>query len=101
MNCGTSIDMMNRHHRVILDDAKAVQDFWELSPARIRASKLVVDLPTKQEIDWPNKAQIKKLVWQKPLIHAAADIGVSDVALKKRCARLGIELPPRGYWLRK
>jgi integrase len=99
-NCGTSIDMMNRHYRVILDDAKAVQEFWELTPAKVRASKVVVDLPTKQGIDWPAKSKLKKLVWQKPLIHAAKELGVSDVALKKHCVKLGIELPPRGYWLR-
>jgi len=30
----------------------------------------------------------------------AEEIGVSDVAVKKRCAKLGIELPPRGFWLK-
>ena len=43
----------------------------------------------------------KKLVWQKPLIHAAREIGVSDVALRKRCLKLGINLPRQGHWLRQ
>jgi hypothetical protein len=30
----------------------------------------------------------------------AKEIGVSNVAVKKRCEKLGIELPPRGYWLK-
>ena len=47
------------------------------------------------------KAALKKLVWEKPLRHAAADIGVSDVAQKKRCVKLGIRLPPRGHWARQ
>jgi hypothetical protein len=35
------------------------------------------------------------------LIHAARDIGVSDVALKKRCVKLGIELPRQGHWVKR
>ncbi len=52
-------------------------------------------------MDWPDKVKFKKLVWQKPLVHAAADIGVSDVALKKHCVKLGIDLPPPGHWVRQ
>ena len=97
-NNGTSKQMMDQHYREVIDDPEGVKEFWALAPESL--SKVKVVLPSHSEIDWPAKAQLKKLVWQKPLIHAAADIGVSDVALKKRCARLGIELPPRGYWLR-
>ena len=98
-NNGTSKQMMDQHYRDVIDDPEVVMEFWALTPESL--SKVKVVLPGHSEVDWPNKAQLKNLVWQKPLIHAAADIGVSDVALKKRCARLGIELPPRGYWLRK
>ena len=100
-NCGTSVEMMNRHYRVILDDAKAITEFWELTPAKIRASKVEVDLPESRRIGWPAKGKLKKLVWQQPLIHVAKEIGVSDVAVKKRCEKLGIELPPRGHWLKQ
>ncbi|MGB6223018.1 tyrosine-type recombinase/integrase [Haloferula sp.] len=99
-NCGTSIQMMNRHYRDSVDDEKLVKEFWNLTPEKIRKAKLKVKLPTSQRVDWPPKAKLKKLVWQKPLVHAAKDLGVSDVALKKHCVRLGIELPPRGYWLK-
>ena len=100
-NCGTSVEMMNRHYRVILDDAKAVAEFWKLTPARIRATKVEVDLPKPRGIDWPANGELKKLVWQKPLIHVAKEAGVSNVAVKKRCEKLGIALPPRGYWLKR
>jgi hypothetical protein len=93
--------MMTRHYRVILDDAKAITEFWELTPAKIRASKVEVDLPESRRIGWPAKGKLKKLVWQQPLIHVAKEIGVSDVAVKKRCEKLGIELPPRGHWLKQ
>lgn len=98
-NNGTSKAMMDRHYREVIEDHKEVEKFWSLSPDSV--SKVKVVLPGQQDIDWPRKAQIKKMVWQKPLIHAAAEIGVSDVALKKRCVKLGIDLPPRGHWLKK
>jgi len=40
------------------------------------------------------------LVWSKPMTDVAADLGVSDVALAKRCASVEVPVPPRGYWAR-
>lgn len=100
-NCGTSIQMMNRHYRDSIDDEKAVKEFWSLTPTKILAKKEKVELPVRTRVDWPPKKVLEKLVWKKPLKHAAADIGVSDVALKKHCVKLGLALPPRGYWLRE
>ena len=97
-NNGTSKKMMDMHYRNTIGDSKIVAEFWNLTPAKLMANKLDVALPKKPEIDWPEKAKLKKLVWAKPLIHAAKDIGVSDVALKKRCVKLDIKLPPRGHW---
>lgn len=39
-------------------------------------------------------------VWAEPVIRVAERYGVSDVALAKTCRRLGVPLPPRGYWAR-
>jgi hypothetical protein len=100
MMCGTSIGMMNRHYRDVVDDDETVAEFWSLTPAKIRKEKPKVEVPSRKRVDWPSKAKLRKLVWQKALIHVAADLGVSDVALKKRCVKTGIELPPRGFWLR-
>ena len=52
-------------------------------------------------IDWPTDTKLAKLVFTKPLIHLAKDLGVSDNAIKKRCKRKNIKLPGRGYWLLK
>lgn len=98
-NNGTSIQMMNRHYRNIIDDEKTIAEFWNLTPAKLRAKPPKVDLETKRRVEWPDKKALAKLVWQKPLMHAARDIGVSDVALKKHCVKLGIELPRKGHWL--
>lgn len=56
-------------------------------------------VPTK--INWPSKSELTDLVNSKPMIHIAANLGVSDNAVRKHCKKLGIQLPPRGFWLRK
>ena len=100
-NCGTSIQMMNRHYRDTIDDENMIKEFWSLTPAKVIAKAPDIKLPaTQHTIEWPTTTQLKKLVWQKPMVHVAADLGISDVAVKKRCVKLGIELPPRGHWLK-
>lgn len=99
-NCGTSITMMNRHYRDSIDDDKTVVEFWNLTPKKVLAYKLSVKLPNTNKVNWPEKLQLKKLVWEKPLVQVAKGIGVSDVALRKHCVKLGITLPPRGHWLK-
>lgn len=49
-------------------------------------------------IVWPDGATLKKMVWSTPRRALAQALGVSDVAIAKRCKRLGILMPPRGYW---
>jgi integrase len=100
-NCGTSIQMMNQHYRNTIDDEKVVAAFWALTPAKLLANKPEIELPSKPKVAWPDKKALAQLVWQKPLVHAAADIGVSDVALKKHCVKIGIDLPPPGHWVRQ
>src|SRR5919197_2519873 len=41
------------------------------------------------------------LVWSEPMKNLATRFGVSDVALKKTCARAAIPTPDRGYWAKK
>lgn len=44
------------------------------------------------------KLKLQKEVWLVPTSVLASQYGVSDKALEKRCKKLGIEKPPRGYW---
>ena len=44
------------------------------------------------------REQLYDMVWQKPLVALALEFGISDVAVKKRCKRLGFPTPSRGYW---
>ena len=49
----------------------------------------------KFEVSAPD---LEVLVWSMPTSRVARLIGVSDVAVAKRCKKLGIKKPPRGYW---
>lgn len=100
-NNGTSRMMMERHYVSFIDDDSLVSKFWDLTPASIRKLKLKAELPVEKGRGWPSDEDLKKLVWSKPMMHAAAELGVSDVALKKRCVKLGIPLPKRGHWLKQ
>lgn len=79
--------------------------------------KLVVGRPTNISIDGASLPEsvlkrrqwkvvsssavvLKTLVLAKPVSTLAAEFGVSDAAIHKACERLGIEKPPRGFWLR-
>lgn len=44
------------------------------------------------------REELHALVWSKPMRTAAAERGISDVALAKQCRKAGVPVPPRGYW---
>ena len=48
-----------------------------------------------------SRAELYQLVWTTPLRHLAKTIGVSDVAIAKRCRAAAIPLPGLGYWAKK
>ena len=45
-----------------------------------------------------SKDELEELVWSMSTVKVAKLLGVSDVAIAKRCKLLGVEKPPRGYW---
>jgi hypothetical protein len=44
------------------------------------------------------RRELFDLVWSKPVTKVAADLGISDVAVKKICDKHRIPVPGRGYW---
>jgi hypothetical protein len=46
------------------------------------------------------RQDLYELVWSKPIVELAKDFALSDVALAKRCRKLAIPVPGRGYWAR-
>lgn len=48
-----------------------------------------------------DREQFYDLVWSEPMVRLATRFALTDVALAKTCKRMGIPVPPRGYWRRK
>lgn len=48
-----------------------------------------------------SKEELTRLVWEIPTTKIAEKFKVSDKAIEKRCKKLGINKPPRGYWAKK
>jgi len=44
------------------------------------------------------RKQLYELVWSEPRLQLAKRLGISDVALAKRCRKLKIPMPGLGYW---
>jgi hypothetical protein len=47
------------------------------------------------------REELYELVWSEPMVRLATRFALTDVALAKTCKRMGIPVPPRGYWRRK
>lgn len=47
------------------------------------------------------KDDLSKMVWEMSTEQVGKELGVSGKAVEKRCKKLGIEKPPRGYWAKK
>jgi len=48
-----------------------------------------------------SRQALYNLVWSEPMRTLAARFGISDVALKKTCAKANIPTPNRGYWAQR
>jgi hypothetical protein len=57
-------------------------------------------MPTFSDLLTLSREDLYELVWSKPVTELAKDFGLSDVALAKRCRKLGVPVPGRGYWAR-
>lgn len=58
-------------------------------------------LPERDRINWPTKQKLQQLTQTQPLETIAKRLGVSGVAVKKRCKKLGITTHGRGYWAKQ
>lgn len=50
-----------------------------------------------KQVEFTREA-LYRMVWERPVLVIAREIGVSDVALAKACRKAGIPLPNRGHW---
>ena len=44
------------------------------------------------------REQLHEKVWSTPVSNLSKEFGLSDVAIAKRCKKLDVPCPPRGYW---
>lgn len=51
-----------------------------------------------ERIIWPSKEELEIMVWTKSTRDLSKELGISDVAIAKRCKKYGIKKPERGYW---
>jgi hypothetical protein len=47
------------------------------------------------------REQLHALVWKKPMTRLAAELGLSDVGLRKACHRHDVPTPPAGWWAKR
>src|SRR5262245_21877917 len=57
-------------------------------------------MKTSKTVTIPRE-ELYNSVWNAPMRDVAAELGISDVGLKKVCKRHGIPTPPQGYHLMK
>src|SRR5437762_84553 len=55
-------------------------------------------MTSKRSFTELTRQELYDLVWSTPASKLAQDFGISDVAIAKRCKKLGVLRPSRGYW---
>ncbi len=58
------------------------------------------DMPNPSSLSELTREQLHELVWSTPVAKLAEQFGVSDVAIAKRCKKLFVPRPGRGYWVK-
>lgn len=48
-----------------------------------------------------NREELYDMVWSRPVSQVAKELNISDIAVRKRCIRLNIPMPERGYWSKR
>lgn len=72
-----------------------------LSCDRPTVNQLCSHCSRRKPLGGVSDESLAKLVWEKPVLQVARELGVSDVAIKKRCKVRGMPTPGRGYWQKK
>lgn len=67
----------------------------ELDALLSKAAAIMEERPPWHTI---SNEQLQALVWSKPMLQISKEMGVSDVAIRKRCRKVGIKTPPPGFW---
>lgn len=90
--------------RKALEQAEQERKAQDIAQARstalARLSKINMPPPVQSNLATMSKEDLSKAVWSMTTQTLAGLLGCSDVAIHKRCRRLEIKTPPRGFWQR-
>ena len=93
-----------RENPTISEDIPTVAHPQEESIRGVRKN-LLTDYRVQEAASVPGRSMTKydrnrlyEEVWKTPTRTLAGQYGVSNVALRKTCCRLGVPTPPRGHW---
>jgi hypothetical protein len=68
-------------------------------PAKFKYCSKKCSSTSRRTTSRPSKEELEKLVWQKPSLQIAKDLGLkSSTNINKWCKQYGISKPPRGHW---
>lgn len=79
--------------------AVAAAESARIHPKPATSKKTAKEAPVQTRV-WDREV-LEKQVWLEPVRQLARKCGVSDVAIRKHCRKMGIKLPGRGYWAKK
>jgi predicted transcriptional regulator of viral defense system len=79
--------------------AVAAAESARIHPKPAKSNKTAKEVPAPIRV-WDREV-LEKQVWSEPVRQLARKYGVSDVAIRKHCKKMGIKLPERGYWAKK
>lgn len=51
-----------------------------------------------EKANWPSDENLKKIVWEKSVSSLGKELEITDNAIRHRCQRRKIAVPPVGYW---
>ena len=92
--------VLNRHPMKQIRLPKSDTEVGILTPDELQKllSKATSFLEERRHWHTITDEQLQALVWSKPMIDISKEMGVSDVAIGKRCRKAGIETPVKGFW---
>jgi hypothetical protein len=81
-------------------NCEVCQTTFDVSPSRVARRKtcsVPCRLQRAKKFD-PSIEELFVFVWNYSILSLSEHWDVSDKAIEKRCKRLGVQKPPRGYW---
>lgn len=96
-NCNSQTETFSGKKNKIIHKCSCGKEKQKDSKLCLSCNSKAPKLSTRK-VERPSKEELRKLLWEKPTVQIAADLGVSDSAICKWAKTYQIDKPPRGYW---